>query len=116
MRFDHRFATTVDDAVGSGARHTSAREAATAVDFIAGGTDMLQLLQDRLRDTRHLIDLSRLPGLDEITIAADEARLGALVRMSDAAAHPVMRTRFPVIVEALEASASAQLTSRFRLG
>ena len=116
MRFTHGFAITLDDAVAAGARHTSERSGAVAVDLVAGGTDMLQLLQEHLRVTDRLVDLTRLPGLDEIVADPGELRLGALVRMADAASHPALRTRVPVVVEALEASASAQLRNLATLG
>lgn len=116
MHFTHRFATTLEDAVAAGARHTSERAAPVTVDLIAGGTDMLQLLQEHLRVTDRLVDLTRLPGLDEIVAGPDELRLGALVRMADAAAHPALRARVPVVVEALEASASAQVRNLATLG
>lgn len=116
MRFTHRFATSIDDAVSAGGRHTSERRGAVAVDVMAGGTDLIQLLQEHLRETDAVVDLTRLQGLDGIFPDPDGITLGALVRMADAAAHPALRARVPVVVEALEASASAQLRNLATLG
>jgi xanthine dehydrogenase YagS FAD-binding subunit len=52
--------------------------------FIAGGTDLMQLMKDHVERPQRLVDLEGLP-LDTFTIGADGARIGALVRMSDLA-------------------------------
>src|SRR5204862_5704765 len=77
-------------------------------EFIAGGTDMLQLLQERVREPAELIDITRLP-LAEIAAGAGGARLGALARMADVADDPGIREHFPVVAEALLCSASPQV-------
>lgn len=91
--------------------------AAAAADskFIAGGTDLMQLMKDRVERPQHLVDLDGLP-LDRIEFTDDGARIGALVRMSDAADHPELRRRWPVISEALLASASPQLRNMATMG
>ena len=61
MRFDYRQATTVSDAVASTARHTS-QAGVAGVDFIAGGTDLIQLLQERVHDSHVLLDISGVSG------------------------------------------------------
>lgn len=103
-------------AVASLARHTSDGAADPGADFMAGGTDMIQLMRERVRNPGQVVDINALPGLAAIEAGPDGARLGALVRMSDAAAHPVIRTRYPIISEALEASASAQVRNLATLG
>jgi len=84
-------------------------------EFIAGGTDMLQLLQERVREPAELIDITRLP-LAEIAAGADGARLGALARMADVAGDPGIREYFPVVAEALLASASPQVRNMATIG
>lgn len=87
-----------------------------AAEFLAGGTDMLQLLKDDVRRPHRLIDVTGLPGLDRIEAEAKGLRFGALVKMSDAADHPAVQRDYPVIAEALLASASPQLRNMATLG
>jgi len=84
-------------------------------EYIAGGTDMLQLLQERVREPAELIDINRLP-LGGIHVGAEGARLGAMARMADVADHPGIRTAFPVVAEALLASASPQVRNMASIG
>src|SRR5512147_1702414 len=74
------------------------------VEYIAGGTDMLQLLQEQVRRPAELVDLTPLP-LRDITVDTAGARIGALARMADVADDPRMQAQFPAVVEALLASA-----------
>ena len=95
--------------VASAARDPSA-------EFLAGGTDMLQLLKDDVRRPSRIIDLSRLPDLDRIECGSEGLRFGALVKMGDAADDPAVQTNYPVIAEALLASASPQLRNMATIG
>ena len=114
--FTYARATEIASAVCSGARHLSSQANEAGTDFFAGGTDMLQLMQERVRNPGHIVDISGLPGADTIVAGANGVRLGALVRMSDAAAHPGLRKHYPVVTEALLASASPQVRNLATLG
>src|SRR5437868_10880121 len=83
--------------------------------FIAGGTDLLQLMKDSVERPQQLVDIQNLP-LDPIEFRDDGARIGALVRMSDAADHPQLRQRYPLVAEALLASASPQVRNMASFG
>ena len=83
--------------------------------FIAGGTDLLQLMKDHVERPQHLVDLEGLP-LDTFSIGDDGARIGALVRMSDLADDPGLRQQYPVVTEALLASASPQVRNMATIG
>jgi xanthine dehydrogenase YagS FAD-binding subunit len=83
--------------------------------FIAGGTDLMQLMKDHVERPQHLVDLEGLP-LDTFSIGGDGARIGALVRMSDLADDPDLRRRYPVVAEALLASASPQVRNMATMG
>jgi xanthine dehydrogenase YagS FAD-binding subunit len=83
--------------------------------FIAGGTDLMQLLKDNVETPRQLIDLEGV-GLSRITATPTELRMEAMARMSDVAAHPDVRERWPVIAQALEASASPQVRNMATIG
>ena len=95
----------------------TALAAAAGVDtkYIAGGTDLVQLMKDWVERPNHLVDLDGLP-FDRIEFNDEGAHIGALVRLSDAADHVELRRRWPVIAEALLASASPQLRNMATMG
>src|SRR5271166_1168150 len=100
--FEYVRPSTIGEALTASAQHNSA--------FLAGGTNLLDLMKGGVSRPARLIDISRLPGLDQIEITADGAvRIGELVRNSDLAHHPEIGSRFPMVAEALLAGASAQL-------
>ena len=114
--FAYDRAPSVAAAVASGARHRSDGAWEPGADFFAGGTDMVQLMREGLRNPDRVVDITGLPGLDWIEDHGGSLRLGALVRMSDAASHSLVRDHFPVVSEALLASASAQVRNLATLG
>ena len=83
--------------------------------FIAGGTDLLQLMKEGAAAPDQLIDINALP-YAEISVGPNGLRLGALARMSDVADHPGVRAQFPAIAEALLASASPQVRNAASIG
>ncbi|MGP4045361.1 FAD binding domain-containing protein [Streptomyces sp. 2A115] len=84
--------------------------------YIAGGTTLVDLMRETVEHPDTLVDISALP-LREVTVTERGGlRIGALVRMAEAAAHAKVRTLFPVISEALELSASAQLRNMATIG
>jgi xanthine dehydrogenase YagS FAD-binding subunit len=85
--------------------------------FIAGGTDLLGLIKDRAALPERLLDINGLADMARIEVLSDGClRIGALARMSDVAADPEVRRRFPVIAEALLSSASGQLRNMASIG
>jgi xanthine dehydrogenase YagS FAD-binding subunit len=99
-------------------RASSAAEAATAASrmegakFIAGGTNLLDLMKLEIETPSHLIDVNRL-GLDKIEPTSEGGlRIGALVRNTDLAAHPRVRRDYGLLSRALVAGASGQLRNR----
>lgn len=99
-------------------RASSPAEAAMLVSetpnakFIAGGTNLLDLMKLQIETPAHLIDINHL-GLDTIEETADGGlRIGALVRNTDLAADERVRRHYPVLSRALLAGASAQLRNR----
>ena len=80
--------------------------------FIAGGTNLLDLMKLEIETPPHLIDVNGL-GLDKIEATADGGlRIGALVRNTDLAADARVRRDFGVLSRALLAGASAQLRNK----
>jgi xanthine dehydrogenase YagS FAD-binding subunit len=86
-----------------------------AAKFIAGGTDLMQLMKDFVERPKQLIDIEALP-LDGIDINDEGTRIGALARMSDVADHAELRRRHPVITESLLASAAPQVRNMATIG
>src|SRR5437660_1494914 len=84
-------------------------------EYIAGGTDMVQLLQEYVRRPERLVSLAGL--LEKrIDSGSQGLRLGAAATMAEVAAHPAVAEQFPVISEALLNSASPQVRNQASLG
>jgi xanthine dehydrogenase YagS FAD-binding subunit len=81
------------------------------VEYIAGGTDIVQLLQDNVRRPDRLVSLAGLLG-NGIEAGPQRLRIGAAATMADVAAHPAVIAQFPVISEALLNSASPQVRNQ----
>jgi xanthine dehydrogenase YagS FAD-binding subunit len=77
--------------------------------FIAGGTNLIDLMKENVAKPSRLVDISRLPlnRIDELPHGG--LRLGALVTNSDTAYHPLVERRYPILSRAILAGASAQL-------
>ena len=84
-------------------------------EYIAGGTDMVQLLQEDVRRPERLVSLAGL--LDNrIEVLAQGLTIGASATMAEVAAHPAVVEQFPVISEALLNSASPQVRNQATIG
>jgi xanthine dehydrogenase YagS FAD-binding subunit len=84
-------------------------------EYIAGGTDMVQLLQEYVRRPERLVSLAGL--LDRRIDAGPQGlRLGAAATMAEVAAHPAVVQQYPVIAEALLNSASPQVRNQATMG
>ena len=99
-------------------RAASPAEAAAAVaatpgaKFIAGGTNLLDLMKLEIETPTHLVDVGHL-GLDTVSKGPDGGlRIGALVSNTDLAAHPVVRRDYGVLSRAILAGASGQLRNK----
>jgi xanthine dehydrogenase YagS FAD-binding subunit len=96
----------------------AARAAGAQVNtrFIAGGTNLLDLMKIEVETPVHLVDINRL-GLDRVEEGKDGGlKIGALVRNSDLAADPRVRERYPLLSRALLAGASGQLRNKATTG
>ena len=104
-------------------RSGNAREAtdwagreATNTKFIAGGTNLLDLMKLQVETPDHLVDINRI-GLQRIDeTPAGGLRIGALVRNATLAADRRVRTRYEVLSRALLSGASAQLRNKATTG
>ncbi|GJD89547.1 Aldehyde oxidoreductase FAD-binding subunit PaoB [Methylobacterium hispanicum] len=103
--FSYERPKTVQEAAQIAAERPNAR-------FIAGGTNLLDLMKLQIETPRTLVDVNRLP-LDQVADTGDGGlRVGALVRNSELAAHPRVRREYGVLAKALLAGASGQLRNK----
>ncbi|MDQ2635768.1 MAG: xanthine dehydrogenase family protein subunit M, partial [Actinomycetota bacterium] len=100
--FEYRRATSVADAV------TAVADRPGAV-FLAGGTNLVDHMKLGVIEPGLVVDVAHLPLTDVDQLPDGTLRVGADVRNSDLAAHPVVRGRYPVLARALLSAASGQL-------
>lgn len=80
--------------------------------FIAGGTNLLDLMKLEIEMPTHLIDVNGL-GLDKIEVTSEGGlRIGAMVRNTDLASHETVRRDYGLLSRALVAGASGQLRNK----
>ena len=109
INFQYARAANVADAVRQIAADPAAR-------FIAGGTNLIDLMKYDVERPLRLIDISRLP-LKTVEETADGGvRIGALVPNSDLAYHPLIERRYPLLSSAILAGASQQLRNMASTG
>lgn len=103
-------------------RVETAAQAATAAatipgaKFIAGGTNLLDLMKLQIEAPTHLVDIGRL-ALNKIEPAANGGlRIGAMVTNTDLAAHEVVRRDYALLAKAIVAGASGQLRNKATTG
>ena len=109
INFQYARATDVADAL----RQIAADPAAK---FIAGGTNLIDLMKYDVERPLRLIDITRLP-LRAVEETADGGvRIGALVPNSDLAYHPLIDQRYPLLASAILAGASQQLRNMASTG
>ena len=97
--------------VASPAEAVEVAAAKPGARFIAGGTNLLDLMKLGIEAPEHLIDVNRL-GLDTIEPTAEGLRIGALVRNADLAADRRVRRDYAVLARALVSGASGQLRNK----
>jgi xanthine dehydrogenase YagS FAD-binding subunit len=107
--FDYARASDVADAVRRIAADPDAK-------FIAGGTNLLDLMKEDIERPSRLIDISRLPLNTVEETSEGGVRIGALVPNSDLAYHPLIAQRYPILGSAILAGASAQLRNMASTG
>ncbi|MDO1445838.1 xanthine dehydrogenase family protein subunit M [Rhodocytophaga aerolata] len=102
-------------------RTTSTKAAIDAVAkdpdarFIAGGTNLLDLMKRGIVSPEKLVDISRLP-LNKIEREASGVRIGAMALNSEVAENAFIKEKFPLLAQALQAGASAQLRNMATVG
>ncbi|MEC3975762.1 FAD binding domain-containing protein [Amycolatopsis sp. H20-H5] len=83
--------------------------------YIAGGTTLVDLMRETVERPGTVVDITALP-YRQIELRGDVLRLGALATMADVAATGIVKQQFPVLAQALDRSASAQLRNMATIG
>jgi xanthine dehydrogenase YagS FAD-binding subunit len=113
--FKFTIAADVPQAIQTAARSSTAQQGAE-IRFIAGGTTLLDLMKLDVERPTQVVDINRLL-LDKVEELPDgRLKIGALVRNSDLAHHPLVQSRYSVLSQALLAGASAQLRNMATTG
>lgn len=109
--FEHLNATSLDEAAA--ALRSSDRARA-----IAGGTDLLGTMKDNIHNESPalLVNLKTIPGMDRIEEDGEWLRIGAMVRLSEIASHPLIRTKYTALAEAALSVATPQIRRMATLG
>jgi xanthine dehydrogenase YagS FAD-binding subunit len=107
--FDYVRPATISDAVAAAAEPGAV--------YLAGGTNLLDLMKGGVGRPTRLVDVTRLPGLDRIEhLSGGGIRIGALVRNADLAHDAGFARSYPAVAEALLSGASAQLRNAATVG
>lgn len=106
--FEYRRASDTSDAIVAASRSHTAQQGAS-VRFLAGGTTLMDLMKLGVERPDHVVDISRLR-LDTIERnPGGGLRIGATARNTELAHHPIVRTEYAALSEAILAGASTQL-------
>ena len=109
INFQYARASDVRDAVRQIAGDPNAK-------FVAGGTNLIDLMKMDVERPTKVIDITRLPLKQVENAPGGGLRIGALVRNTDLAYHPIVEQRYPVLASAIMAGASQQLRNMASTG
>ena len=109
INFQYARAHDVADAVRQIAGDPNAK-------FVAGGTNLIDLMKMDVERPTKVIDITRLPLNEVEDTPSGGLRIGALVRNTDLAYHPLVQQRYPVLASAIMAGASQQLRNMASTG
>jgi len=108
INFDYIRTSTAKAAVEAKAKSASSQ-------FIAGGTNLVDLMKKGVTSPEKLIDINSLP-LKQITADAKGVLIGALALNSEVAENAIIKTKYPLLAQAINAGASAQLRNMATVG
>ncbi|TDJ75885.1 xanthine dehydrogenase family protein subunit M [Pseudomonas putida] len=92
------------------------RQAGPQSRYIAGGTNLLDLMKENIANPQTLIDITGLPLREVSETAEGGVRIGALVSNAELAWHPLIESRYPLLAQAILAGASPQLRNMASTG
>jgi carbon-monoxide dehydrogenase medium subunit len=108
--FDYHRPGSLDEAIGLLARH------ADQAKVLSGGMSLLPVLKLRLGSFEHLVDIGRIPGLDYIKEENGFLRIGAMTRQSALERSDLIRSRYPVLGDAVPLIADPLVRNRGTIG
>jgi xanthine dehydrogenase YagS FAD-binding subunit len=110
--FKHFNATSVDEAI------SLMRSSNGNANLIAGGTDLLGVLKDEILPAypEAIINIKTIAGLDDVVENKKGLKIGALTKLADVAAHPLIRKKYPILSEAAESVATPEIRNMATLG
>lgn len=104
--FANSNATSPQDAVR---RATDARTRGQQASFAGGGTDLLQLVKERLVNPDVIVNLKTMAGLGQITRSSSGVSIGGQVTLDALGRHPIIQSDYPVLAEAASSVATPQI-------
>ncbi|MEA3089006.1 MAG: xanthine dehydrogenase YagS FAD-binding subunit, partial [Caballeronia sp.] len=114
--FQIKRATDVKQAIESAQMYPDSPKGGASIRFLAGGTTLLDLMKLDVERPAQVIDIHRL-ALDRVeAIDGGGVTIGATMRNADLANHPLIKTDYPVLSQALLSGASAQLRNMATTG
>ena len=108
--FDYHCPASLDEAVGLLARHGSEAK------VLSGGMSLLPVLKLRLGSYAHLVDIGRIPGLDTIREENGVLTIGAMTRQAALERSELIRTRYPILGDAIPLIADPLVRNRGTVG
>jgi len=108
--FDYHRPASLDEAIGLLTRHGEQAK------LLSGGMSLLPTLKLRLGAFEHLIDINRIPGLDGIREEGGMLRIGALTRQSALERSDLVRTKLPILADAVPLIADPLVRNRGTIG
>lgn len=108
--FDYHCPASLDEAVGLLARHGSDAK------VLSGGMSLLPVLKLRLGAYAHLVDIGRIPGLDSIKEENGFLSVGAMTRQAALERSELIRTKYPILGDAVPLIADPLVRNRGTVG
>ena len=84
--------------------------------IMAGGLDSFDWLKDRLRKPKVVVDLSGISELSGVRESGDGVEIGAMTTLTEIAHHPLIKSQYGVLAQAVEVVASPQIRNQGTLG
>ena len=117
--FAYQTAATAIDAVKASGLAVKTAHAGAPTQYLAGGTTLLDLMKLDVMNPTHVVDINPLaadPNASRIVVSDKGLRVGALVKMEEAANHETIKRDYPVFAQTLSLAASAGLRNMATLG
>jgi carbon-monoxide dehydrogenase medium subunit len=108
--FDYHRPGTLDEAIGLLSRHGEQAK------VLSGGMSLLPMLKLRLGSFEHLVDIGRIPGLEYIKEDGGFVRVGGATRQATLERSELIRTKYPILADALPLIADPLVRNRATIG